>query len=67
MSPKYDSTMNSRYNRFIHSEIHMALSITLSNVGQLTISHCLIVTPNIDSQGTVSHTPKQKYFNNIVK
>ena len=35
MSPRYDLTMNSKYNRFIHSEIHMALSITLSNAGHV--------------------------------
>ena len=35
MSPKYDSNTNSKYSSFIHSEVHMALSVTLSNAGHL--------------------------------
>ena len=35
MSPNYESNTNSKYNRFIHSTIQMALVVLLSNVGYL--------------------------------
>ena len=74
MSLKHDSDMNSYYNNFIHSEVHMELSITLYFVGQLNC-YCLylrIIKSKVSFQilnsiGTVSHTSKQKYFNDIVK
>ena len=42
MSSNYDSNMNSRYSSFIHSEVHMVLSVTLSNIGHVkchSLSH----------------------------
>ena len=33
MSPGYDLNINSDYNILIHSEVHIALSVTLSNAG----------------------------------
>ena len=35
MSPNYDSNMNNGYNSLIHSEVHMTLKVTISNVGHV--------------------------------
>ena len=67
MSSNYDSKLNSRYSSFIHSELHMALSVTLSNIGQvnchslshrhfqhMTIKVLFHTQPNYDHTSTTS-------------
>ena len=67
MSPKYGLTMNNTYNSFLHSEVHMTLSITISNVGHVNFhsrSH-LHFQHRTTRVSRVPNSPKQKYINDL--